>query len=68
MNLFLTLAFLLPIGSALGRMLELFFRRFFSSANPLFPLRFRKPGLAEAARHRELHAGHIRPLPEGIRA
>ena len=34
MNLFLTLAFLFFIGSTLGWVLELFFRRFFSSANP----------------------------------
>lgn len=34
MNLFLTLAFLFFIGSVLGWVLELFFRRFISSANP----------------------------------
>ena len=34
MNMFLTLAFLFFIGSVLGWVLELFFRRFFSGANP----------------------------------
>ena len=34
MNLFLTLAFLFFIGSVLGWVLELFFRKFFSSSNP----------------------------------
>ncbi len=34
MSLFLTLAFLFFIGSVFGWVLELFFRRFFSSANP----------------------------------
>ena len=34
MNLFLTLAFLFFIGSVFGWVLELFFRRFISSANP----------------------------------
>lgn len=34
MNLFLTLAFLFFIGSVSGWVLEVFFRRFFSSANP----------------------------------
>lgn len=34
MNLFLTLAFLFFIGSTLGWVLELFFRRFISSSNP----------------------------------
>lgn len=34
MNLFLTLAFLFFIGSCAGWLLELVFRRFFSSANP----------------------------------
>lgn len=34
MNLFLTLAFLFFIGSVSGWVMELFFRRFFSSANP----------------------------------
>lgn len=34
MNIFLTFAYLFFIGSVLGWVLELFFRRFFSSANP----------------------------------
>ena len=34
MNLFLTLAFLFFIGSVLGWVLELFFRKFFSGSNP----------------------------------
>jgi uncharacterized membrane protein len=34
MNLFLTLAFLFFIGSVFGWVLELFFRKFFSSSNP----------------------------------
>ena len=34
MNIFLTLAFLFFIGATLGWVLELLFRRFFSSANP----------------------------------
>lgn len=34
MNLFLILAFLFCIGSVIGWVLELFFRRFFSAANP----------------------------------
>lgn len=34
MNLFLTLAFLFFIGSVIGWVLELFFRRFISTANP----------------------------------
>lgn len=34
MNLFLTLAFLFFIGSTIGWVLELFFRRFISTANP----------------------------------
>lgn len=34
MNLFLTLAFLFCMGSVLGWVLELFFRRFISTANP----------------------------------
>lgn len=34
MNIFLTLAFLFFMGSTLGWVLELFFRRFLSSANP----------------------------------
>lgn len=34
MNLFLTLAFLFFIGSTLGWVMELFFRRFISSSNP----------------------------------
>lgn len=34
MNLFLTLAFLFFLGSVFGWVLEVFFRRFFSSANP----------------------------------
>ena len=34
MNWFLSLAFLFFIGSVAGWILELFFRRFFSSANP----------------------------------
>lgn len=34
MNLFLTLAFLFFIGSTLGWILELFFRKFFSNSNP----------------------------------
>lgn len=34
MSLFLTLAYLFFIGSVFGWVLELFFRKFFSSANP----------------------------------
>lgn len=34
MNLFLTLAYLFFIGSVLGWVLELFYRRFISGANP----------------------------------
>ena len=34
MNIFLILAFLFFIGSVSGWVLELFFRRFFSRANP----------------------------------
>ena len=34
MNLFLVLAFLFFVGSVSGWVLELFFRRFFSDANP----------------------------------
>ena len=34
MNLFLTIAFLFFIGSMAGWVIEVVFRRFFSSANP----------------------------------
>ena len=34
MNLFLTLAFLFSVGSIIGWIIELFFRKYFSSSNP----------------------------------